>query len=637
MAFYFPQFHTVPQNVREGKFYNDWDLLKESGRDRPLTPMKYYDGSSERTLQEHDDLADKYGIGGFIFYHYWRDNQMMMHLPLDLFVQSERKTKMILCWDNQNTRYNEPTKHAYELLRFFKNENYLRELDGSVPFLIYRTDLVEKTYLLQFRKFLSSFGVNVRILTALQGLYIAQTSVPEWADGGFEFAPNLHGFAYESKILNPKTSVHWQGVLVGWDSRPRQLLKSSRHFSKRPKKDGMIDVKLFEKALQRTRHSIRSNNQDKVITLFAWNEWSEGGVLECSQEFGCSFLDVIGETSPMCKSSRRMTTKKGVDAFPVLAAPRENECSVVFSKYVPSMLEKQWIDHIDDWQDLGREWTKGCIQARKDRSRLEKWVSDLRQPGSQMDQGIFSRLEFADSCSKDIKVVFVEPLAVFLRHPITRPCFDVDNLLNKDYLLPLDESLPTWKQEAKVKSRDAFYFDLGCSQYTSGEGGPSLQWFVDSYKKNGITFSRIFGWEATRLDPVKFWSDVPLEIQTIMTLINVPVESGKNSKFNPLNFIRQLAKPNDFVLLKLDIDNNKLENEFIQQILEDVGLQKLIDEIYWENHVIGNPVAHMGAWVVPLPLPTSFLTDVNAYQNLSASYDLFFRLRSAGIVAHSWV
>ena len=36
-------------------------------------------------------------------------------------------------------------------------------------------------------------------------------------------------------------------------------------------------------------------NKDRIITIFAWNEWAEGAVLENSKEFGNDFIEVLSK------------------------------------------------------------------------------------------------------------------------------------------------------------------------------------------------------------------------------------------------------------------------------------------------------------------------------------------------------
>ena len=40
---------------------------------------------------------------------------------------------------------------------------------------------------------------------------------------------------------------------------------------------------------------------------------------------------------------------------------------------------------------------------------------------------------------------------------------------------------------------------------------------------------------------------------------NVPCDTDPESPFNPLNIIKSIYKPGDFVVLKLDIDNEPIE------------------------------------------------------------------------------
>ena len=66
---------------------------------------------------------------------------------------------------------------------------------------------------------------------------------------------------------------------------------------------------------------------------------------------------------------------------------------------------------------------------------------------------------------------------------------------------------------------------------------------------------------------------------------NIPATADEKSPDNPWNFIRILAKPEDYVVVKLDIDNTPIEEQFIAQLRASSDLQSLIDEFYFEHHV----------------------------------------------------
>ena len=60
-----------------------------------------------------------------------------------------------------------------------------------------------------------------------------------------------------------------------------------------------------------------------------------------------------------------------------------------------------------------------------------------------------------------------------------------------------------------------------------------------------------------------------------MHLYNVPCDIDASSPFNPLNIIRSTYKAGDFVVVKLDIDNEDIEQVTLpfQSYLLETGIQ----------------------------------------------------------------
>ena len=83
------------------------------------------------------------------------------------------------------------------------------------------------------------------------------------------------------------------------------------------------------------------------------------------------------------------------------------------------------------------------------------------------------------------------------------------------------------------------------------------------------------------------------------------------------------------MVFKLDIDAPAIEIALVQQMMGDCELIALIDEFYFEHHVLGSPMQWVG-WG-DLSKSTSPLGDIQD------SYDIFTVLRENGIRAHSWV
>ena len=155
-----------------------------------------------------------------------------------------------------------------------------------------------------------------------------------------------------------------------------------------------------------------------------------------------------------------------------------------------------------------------------------------------------------------------------------------------------------------------------------------LRWFVYlfllyiCYSYERIAFDRIFGFEYTVMDPVAFWGQIPDHLMAVYTLINVGVTQLANSKFNPLTLLHQIATPQDYVIVKLDIDSPNIENDLMASIT--ASDTNLVDELFYEHHVETPPMHSCWSTEGDLPL------------KMSDSYAMFYKLREKGVRAHSW-
>lgn len=79
LAIVFPQYHSDPLNDRLwGKGFTDWDNLRAAPTHNRLgfeiprpTELGYYDLRDTKTRKMQGDLAQEYGIDGFVYHHYW--------------------------------------------------------------------------------------------------------------------------------------------------------------------------------------------------------------------------------------------------------------------------------------------------------------------------------------------------------------------------------------------------------------------------------------------------------------------------------------------------------------------------------------------------------------------------------------
>lgn len=176
------------------------------------------------------------------------------------------------------------------------------------------------------------------------------------------------------------------------------------------------------------------------------------------------------------------------------------------------------------------------------------------------------------------------------------------------------------------------HMDLGSSYFggwTKNAQAASGQWFYDRYHARGQKFTRFVAVEVEILDDNIVYQQVPEDLIGIYTLMNIPLSMDKD-KLNAIEIIKRLVKPEDFFVLKLDIDSAPIEEPMVQSLLaddpENGGASALIDELMFEHHVNYWP---LNSWWGIGP-------DSKKDGDLITSYNLFRGLRKKGIRAHSW-
>lgn len=95
IAFYLPQYHEIKENNEWwGKGFTEWTNVRNSkpyfkGHNIPRRPLNdnYYDLTDVKTMLWQKDLAKKYGIYGFAYYHYWFEGEMLLEKPAEIMLQ----------------------------------------------------------------------------------------------------------------------------------------------------------------------------------------------------------------------------------------------------------------------------------------------------------------------------------------------------------------------------------------------------------------------------------------------------------------------------------------------------------------------------------------------------------------------
>lgn len=304
--------------------------------------------------------------------------------------------------------------------------------------------------------------------------------------------------------------------------------------------------------------------------------------------------------------------------------------------YHPSALELKWVHRIDSVTDKTAKWLKGCKLMREDASQLRKlvdyyklWqnVDEWVKVEGWREEGILSYFEMIETCDGVKKTTYapIEPLVGYLRHPLYHCLGGPAHLVDKDYMFILHKNFlfPSVKQQSAISTN--YLFDLGASTYLTGGGGASQSWFVESYRQRGIELDRIMAWEVMKMTPEEVFKEYPNDVVEKVSYFNLPADPKLIGKMSPVRMMKAIVRPQDFLTMKVDIDNDEVELAIIQSFQNDVTVTDLIDEFFFEHHVSSHPVEHMG-WI-----------NKTRLMNITQSYQLFTDLRKKGIRAHSWV
>lgn len=341
IAFYLPQFHTIPENDEWwGEGFTEWTNVKKSkplfkGHNQPEVPIQgYYDLSNVTEMVKQAKMAKKYGLYGFCYYHYWFEGKLLLEKPLEqMLVTPEVDIPFCLCWANETwsrtwdgsekevliaQNYNEDDemlkKHFDYFLRFFKDPRYIT--DGDKPILI-----IYKPHLIENIDHVVDYWNMLAIANGFDGIsfgyqHHSAFSFPEKTKGfdfGIEFEPwftidqedmlqqNFSHKVYRKLLKKPfilDYDAIWKkilartpnektmpGAFVSWDNSPRMGCRGTVVFEAKPAKFEMY----YKMQIERAKTIYHSD----YIFINAWNEWAEGAHLEPDEKNGYGYLEAL--------------------------------------------------------------------------------------------------------------------------------------------------------------------------------------------------------------------------------------------------------------------------------------------------------------------------------------------------------
>ena len=169
IALYLPQFHNIPENDKWwGKGFTEWTNVKRAiplfkGHEQPRIPLdgNYYNLLDDDVKIWQANIAKKYGIYGFCYYHYWFNGKKLLEKPMEqMIVNKKVDMPFCICWANEawtkrwigdgNTTLISQTNggpkdwelHFNYLIKFFKDDRYIF-IDNKPIIFIYRPELID--------------------------------------------------------------------------------------------------------------------------------------------------------------------------------------------------------------------------------------------------------------------------------------------------------------------------------------------------------------------------------------------------------------------------------------------------------------------------------------------------------------
>jgi len=337
IAFYLPQYHPIPENDEWwGKGFTEWTNVSKAQQlfpdhYQPHIPsdLGYYDLRSPEIRQAQADLAQKYGIYGFCYYHYWFNGKRLLEHPFNEVLDTGKPDfPFCLCWANEvwtrawdgrsgeiliDQKYSreDDIQHIRWLASAFQDKRYIK-INGRPLILIYRAGNLPNPYRTAsiWRKEAKKLGIGDLYLCKVES-FADEHSDPEEIgfDASIEFQPdwsnlgsNISGDAYGDHLVYNYSEIVERMIRKISPSYKRfPCVTPSWDNSARRKKNALIikgaTPELYETWLTESIKRVDNFNLDeRIVFINAWNEWAEGAYLEPDEQFGTAYLEVIRDT-----------------------------------------------------------------------------------------------------------------------------------------------------------------------------------------------------------------------------------------------------------------------------------------------------------------------------------------------------
>ena len=400
LAFFLPQFHRDAVNEQAwGPGFTEWRNVTKArplfaAHQQPKLPadLGFYNLTSPQAWREQQELSSRYGIEGFVLYHYWFAGVCPLEASLQtLLAHPEINQRFCLCWANESwTRRwdggdeevilgqdyagESPESLADYLLPFLSDSRCIREGDKPL-YLIYRPDLLPDAadFLGRLRSRLQSVGIEISL-----GRVLSFRANPQDALGPlFDFAVQfpVHGSHRQvnpciamppmRQVFDPlkltQTALMHYGAWAREQTRCyQQLLADSAggipvfpavmpdfdNTARRGNRGGTLFMhrsgRAFFEWAQNVLNLVRRVNfvnqkrfvRQPFLFLCSWNEWAEGSVMEPSLQLGYHHLN---ELYRACVSTDQ--EREDIIQASRLGHQRRHRDALIYHLYYPDLVK----------------------------------------------------------------------------------------------------------------------------------------------------------------------------------------------------------------------------------------------------------------------------------------------------------
>jgi len=346
IAFYLPQFHPTKENDEWwGNGFTEWTNVVKAkklfpGHNQPNIPadLGFYDLRLEETRVAQAEMAKKYGVEGFCYWHYWFGNgKRLLEKPFnDVLSSGKPDFPFCLAWANHSWAKKQFDKngtsellckqeypgvqdyinHFNELLPAFKDDRYMK-VNGKILFFIYTTkDFPDvHSFISLWRDLAKENGLNDFYFVTRDA---DSRSKEKNIDFGFDSIYNddvfnIHhhlglikkaGYWFMREILKFPTILPYKKatkymvmdecrdnkvipvVAPNWDHSPRSGGKAILLHNPHPK--------YFYRLIKNTMSIVENKTEEEQLVMIkSWNEWGEGNYLEPDIKFGKGNLEAL--------------------------------------------------------------------------------------------------------------------------------------------------------------------------------------------------------------------------------------------------------------------------------------------------------------------------------------------------------